>query len=319
MKNGLGIVIVNWNSGEQLSKCISSIYSAKKDNFDLNQIILIDNGSVDDSLKLIINYDLPLTIVKNPINIGFAKACNQGAKYSDSEYILFLNPDTRLYSDSLSIPIEFMEKIENKNIGIIGIQLIDDKGKAVKSCVKFPTFWMFVTKIFGLHHLFPPGLFPIYYMYDDDFNSSKIVDQVSGAFFLVRRSLFERIGGFDERFFVYFEDMDFSLIAQKIGYSSYYLASVRAYHKGGGATEQDKGTALFYYLRSGILYYYKHFKFFLASILTFLTLFVEPLTRIVFSIVDKSSAYKTKNVLKAYLLLWHSILTFPLAKLTKKH
>jgi N-acetylglucosaminyl-diphospho-decaprenol L-rhamnosyltransferase len=314
MKRGLDIIIVNWNSGEHLFRCINSIGSARKDNFNLNRIVIIDNASVDDSLKQI-NYDiLSIKLVRNPFNIGFAKACNQGAKYGDSEYILFLNPDVRLYEDSLDKPIEFMEREENKSIGIVGIQLVDDKGEVAKSCAKFPTFWMFLTKILGLHHLFPPGLFPIYYMYENDFSHSQFVDQVSGAFFLVRKSLFKELGGFDERFFVYFEDLDFSLMARKIGYMSYYLASVKAYHKGGGTTEQAKGITLFYYLKSEILYYYKHFNLFLASTLTFLTLIVELVTRVIFSFIYKHSIYKTKDVLRAYFLLWRSVLTFSLAK-----
>jgi len=307
MKKGLDIVIVNWNSGEYLSRCINSIGSARKDNFNLNKIVLIDNASVDDSLKQINYNGLPIKLIKNLFNLGFAKACNQGAKYSDSKYILFLNPDIRLYYDSLSSPIEFMERPENKNVGIVGIQLTNDKGEVTKSCIKFPTFWMFLTKIFGLHHLFPSGLLPIYYMYDFDFNSSKLVDQVSGAFFLVRRSLFEKLKGFDERFFVYFEDLDFSLRARRIGYSSYYLALVKAYHKGGGTTEYLKGVSLFYYLRSRILYCYKHFDIFQATILSFLTLFVEPITRIVFAILSKSSPYSIKDIIKAYFLIWSKI------------
>ena len=312
--NKLDIIIVNFNAGEQLYDCLKSIEEKADNQFLINQIIVVDNASSDMSIEKIRGFKLSLKIVMNKVNVGFAKACNQGAKYSDSKYILFLNPDIRLYYDSLSVPIEFMEKEENKNIGIIGIQLINDKGEVTKSCVKFPTFSMFLTKILGLHHLLPPGLSPIYFMYDFDFNSSRLVDQVSGAFFLVRRSLFEKLKGFDERFFVYFEDRDFSLMSKKIGYSSYYLALAKAYHKGGGTTEKAKGIALFYYIRSGILYYYKHFNLFSASMLTFLTLFVEPFTRIIFSFLYKSSLYKVRDVLRAYFLLWHSIFTFSLIK-----
>jgi len=300
------IVIVNYNTGEQLTNCLRSINDADKTHI-VEEVVVVDNSSTDRSLEGIQNINLKLRLIRNTKNLGFAKACNQGAKFSDSEYILFLNPDCQLRYDSLSVPIEFMEKEENKNIGIIGIQLINDKGEVTKSCIKFPTFWMFLTKIFGLHHLFPSGLLPIYYMYDFDFNSSKLVDQVSGAFFLVRRSLFEKLKGFDERFFVYFEDLDFSLRARRIGYSSYYLALVKAYHKGGGTTEYLKGVSLFYYLRSRILYCYKHFDIFQATILSFLTLFVEPITRIVFAILSKSSPYSIKDIIKAYFLIWSKI------------
>ena len=88
---------------------------------------------------------------------------------------------------------------------------------------------------------------------------SREVDQVMGAFFLVRQKLFEEWGGFDERFFVYLEDVDFSSRARRVGWRSFYMAGVKAYHKGGGTSEQIKSTRLFYSLRSRILYSYKHF------------------------------------------------------------
>lgn len=302
----LDIIIVNFNSGSQLSDCLKSIEKID-DKLLINQIIVVDNASTDGSIENIENFKLPLKIVKNQVNEGFAKACNKGAALGNSKYILFLNPDTKLYSDSISISIKFMENVENSNVGILGIKLVDDEGEVTGSCSKFPTFFMFLDKILGLHHLLPKGLVPIQY-YDFDFNESRIVDQVSGAFFLVRRSVFEKLKGFDERFFVYFEDLDFALRAKNIGYSSYYLALTKAYHKGGGTSKQINGIALFYFLRSQILYFYKHFNKFLASVLTFTTLFIEPITRLLFSIVNKSSAYKSKDVLQAYCLLWRSLI-----------
>jgi N-acetylglucosaminyl-diphospho-decaprenol L-rhamnosyltransferase len=314
MKKGLDLIIINWNSGGHLRECISSIASSQRSDFKLNSLILIDNASTDNSLGLVNCNNLPLKIIRNPVNIGFAKACNQGAKYGSSEFILFLNPDTRLYNNSLSEPIVFMKREDNKTIGIVGIQIVNEKEEVVRSFVKFPTFWMFIVKILGLHHLFPKGLFPIYYMYNSNVNESKFVDQVSGAFFLVRRSLFEKLEGFDERFFVYFEDMDFSIMAKKIGYQSYFLASAKVYHRGGGTTENLKGVSLFYYLRSRILYCYKHFDLFQATILSFLTLFIEPITRTIFAVLSKSSPYSIKDIIKAYFLIWSKILSFSFTK-----
>jgi len=109
---------------------------------------------------------------------------------------------------------------------------------------------------------------------------SRDVDQIIGAFFLVRRSLFDALGGFDPRFFVYFEEVDFSLRALQAGFRSYYLASSTAYHKGGGSSHQAKAARLFYSLRSRLLYGFKHFSFLDAFALALLTLTVEMAARL---------------------------------------
>jgi len=106
----LDIVIVNWNSGEQLKSCLESIVKTDKTGFELNKVVVVDNASSDNSLFGLEEIDLPLKIIRNSTNRGFAAACNQGAKESDADYLLFLNPDTVLFKDSLSKPIAFMEK-----------------------------------------------------------------------------------------------------------------------------------------------------------------------------------------------------------------
>lgn len=295
----LDIVIVNWNSGEQLNKCIDSIYKADKSGFELNQVIIVDNASSDESLSLLDRFNLPLKIIKNSLNCGFAAACNQGAKDSNTDYLLFLNPDAILFKNSLSKPILFMEEKVNKNIGIVGIQLVDENDNISRSCVRFPTLGGFTAKIFGLDILFPKlGIF----MNDWDHKEDRIVNHVIGAFFLLRRQLFESLGGFDERFFVYLEDIDFSYRAKQLGCSSYYLSSVQAYHKGGGSSEKVKDMRLFYSLRSRMLYGYKYFNVVSATFLTFCIFTIEPIARIALAIKRRSFT-DVLETLKAYKLL----------------
>jgi GT2 family glycosyltransferase len=298
----ISIIIVNWNSGGQLYGCLNSIYNAKKESFSLDRVIVIDNASTDGSLCGIEEIDLPLYIIRNSTNKGFAAACNQGAKMCSSDYLLFLNPDTMLFEDSLIKPIEFMEDSKHKKIGIVGIQLIDDKGGISRTCARFPSLKQFIIKILGLDLLFPK-LFSSHFMTEWDHKNDRFVDHVIGAFFLVRRELFEKLNGFDERFFVYLEDLDFSYRAKQLGYSCYYLTSAQAYHKGGGSSEKVKDIRLFYSLKSRILYGYKHFGRVSAVILTFLTLVIEPITRMIFAIIRRSPS-DVKETLKAYKMLW---------------
>jgi GT2 family glycosyltransferase len=300
----IDIIIVNWNAGQQLRECLESIITVDKEGFEIYNVVIIDNASSDGSLDSLEELKLPLIIIRNKENLGFAFACNQGAINSKADYLLFLNPDTRLSEDSLKVPITFMEQPENQHIGIVGIQLVDEEGRVNRTCARFPTPGRFFAKMLGLDRFFP-RVFPSHFMLEWDHCDSREVDQVMGAFFLVRRPLFKMLNGFDERFFVYFEDLDFSLRARQLGWSSYYLAGAQAYHKGGG-TSEIKAKRLFYSLRSRILYGYKHFSWTAATMLMLGTLFVEPLSRIVLAIAHGSSS-EIVETCRAYRMLWNSM------------
>jgi GT2 family glycosyltransferase len=301
----LSIVIVNWNAGSLLQDCVRSIEGARLEGFSLGQVVIVDNGSTDGSLDGLASTDLPLKIIKNADNKGFAAACNQGAQGSRADYLLFLNPDTRLFADSLSVPLAFMEAAQNQSVGICGIQLIDEHEEISRSCARFPTPRMFLSKIFGLDKLFP-RFFQSHFLEEWGHKENREVDHVIGAFFLVRRRLFEQLSGFDERFFVYLEDLDFSLRAKESGWASYYLADARAYHKGGGTSEQVKARRLFYSLRSRILYGYKHFTPARATFLLVSTLCFEPLIRLAYSLLQ--GAFKSASeTISCYLMLYRAL------------
>lgn len=297
MANSLYIIIVNWNSGNQLKDCISSIGHARHDCFILRDVIIVDNCSTDDSLHGVDQLGVPVTIIRNKENRGFAAACNQGAALASSGYLLFLNPDTLLSDDSLAKPIDFMQQPSNSGIGICGIRLVDEEGNASTSAARFPTLRVMAGKILGLTKLFP-SVFPAHLMTSSDLRESGFVDQVIGAFFLIRKDVFDLCGGFDERFFVYFEEVDLSLRAKQLGYSSYFLSEVSAFHKGGGCSERVKAARLFYSLRSRILYAQKHYSRIELVALVLLTVFELPL-RLVQGML-KASWSDIKNTFTAY-------------------
>ena len=298
----LSIIIVNWNSGSQLHSCINSIVE-----FGLplvNQIIVVDNGSTDGSEIDVEN--LPkVTLIRAGYNRGFAAACNQGAALASADYLLLLNPDTRLFENSLSTPLDFMDDENNANVGICGIQLVDEQGCASTSAARFPTLRVMAGKILGLNH-FLPNIFPAHLMSSSDLRKSSLVDQVIGAFFLIRKNVFDQCYGFDERFFVYFEEVDLSLRVKKLGYSSYFLADATAFHKGGGCSDQVEALRLFYSLRSRILYAHKHYGPVDFTILIFLTLIEFPL-RLSRGIL-RFSLSDVKNVISAYTQLCYEFL-----------
>lgn len=300
------IVIVNWNANQQLAECVVSI--AQYHHNLVASVVIVDNASSDNSLALVKSLPtlpFPLFVVENKENRGFAAACNQGAARAVSEYLLFLNPDTRLFESSLTVSTAFMEESKNQEVGIVGIQLIDDQNQVARSCARFPSLGMFVAQILGINRL--PGFWYLnVHMSGWAHDKTAAVDHVMGAFYLMRRSLFESLGGFDERFFVYLEDLDLSLRVQQAGYHSVFLAEAKAFHAGGGTSGQVKAARLFYSLRSRLLYAFKHFSPWRAWILVLITLGVEPVTRTFFSIVS-GELMGVDNTWRAYSMLWRNM------------
>ena len=302
----LAIVIVNWNAGVLLADAVASIAQCHQGL--VSSVIIVDNASTDDSLAQVeVMKDVPLQIriIRNIENRGFAAACNQGAALAKNEFVLFLNPDTRLFADSLTRAIAFMQQPSNSGIGICGIQLVDEEGNPSTSGARFPTLRVMTGKILGLTNLLP-NTFPAHLMPSSELCESGFVDQVIGAFFLIRRDVFDQCHGFDERFFVYFEEVDLSLRAKQLAYSSYFLSDVSAFHKGGGCSEQAKATRLFYSLRSRILYAYKHFPRSQAHLHLGLTLLVEPLTRSVHAL-GRLSANALAETLQGFAMVWRDL------------
>jgi GT2 family glycosyltransferase len=282
------IVIVNWNTGSQLRDCLQSISPACPASvLCLRQAVVIDNASVDGSADSLEDFPLPLTMIRNHENKGFAYACNQGAKVGASEYILFLNPDFRLFPDSLVKALRFLEGKQNERVGILGIQLVDENGVIQRNVARFPTPKSLFYQMLGLNRLWPRR-FPSHFMTDWDYQESREVDQVTGAFYLVRREVFEELKGFDERFFMYFEDLDLACRAKQAGWKSYYLADAQALHYGGGASYQVRAKRLYYVLNSRVSYIAKHFGAPSATRILVASLLVEFWARLGWSLVNLS-------------------------------
>lgn len=293
----IDVLIVNWNAGRQILECINSVNLFG--NSLVSDVIVIDNGSTDGS-DVIVEQSSKVKLIRAGENLGFGKACNLGAHYAKSDYLLFLNPDAALYADTLSKAFAYMEDLANTKVGICGVQLLDETGHVSRSCARFPSPFGFVAHAIGVDRFFPRlGHFMAEWGHTD----TRQVDHVIGAFFLVRRDLFNALEGFDERFFVYLEDLDFSYRAHQIGWCSVYLADVQAFHIGGGTSNQIKARRLFYSLRSRLLYSFKHFPWIGAFGVLLATLFVEPLSRSVLAI-SRGSLPAFKETWTAYGMLW---------------
>ena len=295
MLPSISIIIINWNSAHQLRECLEAIVKSDRHEFRLDKVIIVDNASTDRSLDGLEQLDLPIQMIRNSVNKGFGAACNQGAAVSNSDYILFLNPDTRVAEDSIDRAASFMDKSSAQKVGVVGIQLVDERGKIQRSCARFPSQINLWCSILGIDKLVKSPL-TSYMMTEWHHDNTQAVDHVMGAFYLIRNELFRSLQGFDENFFVYFEDLDLSYRVHQAGWSSYYLADTRSFHKGGGTSEKIKATRLFYSQRSRILYGYKHFNWFAATAIALATLTIEPLTRIGFALLKFSPSQATETI-----------------------
>ncbi len=276
----IDIIIVNWNSGLQLSYCIKSIIDSKTDGFKY-KIIIVDNGSIDGSL-IIDNKFQDVVVIKNNKNLGFGAACNQAIKLSNSKFILLLNPDAEIKVNTLSICFDLMNS--NLNWSVLGLKQIRSDGSVLKSCSRFPSLKQYFNQITGLSILFP-SIFPQNIMAEWDHNSSKIVDHVMGSFMFIRREILEDVGYFDEAYFVYLEDIDLSKRIANAGGIVFFNSDNSIIHEGGGTSSQIIATRTFYSLHSRLVYINKYFSFVEKVIIYFLMIFIEPLTRIVYLVV----------------------------------
>ncbi|GJE57277.1 glycosyltransferase family 2 protein [Methylobacterium thuringiense] len=249
----IDVVIVNWNAGDQLRTCIRSL-AASANAADLH-VVVVDNASSDGSAEGLDAERLALTVLSNPDNLGFGKACNQGAALGRSGTILFLNPDTEATRDG--IPAALAAFRSRPDAGIVGARLVDEDGTTHRTCARTPTACGLVANAAMLDRLLP-RLVRQHFMTEWDHADSRPVDAVMGAFLMMPRPLFEGLGGFDERFFVYFEDTDLCVRVLASGRSVNHAADAVVLHRGQGTTGQVRDRRLFYFLRSQVLFTAKH-------------------------------------------------------------
>jgi O-antigen biosynthesis protein len=236
----ISVIIVNYNVKELLEQCIISILSASKNL--KTEIIVVDNNSFDGSVEHIkkkFNDVSSLKIIASPINLGFAKANNLGAREAKGEYLLILNPDTVLQEDTLEKSLDFYKN--TAGTGALTCKLILPNGRLDLACRRsFPTPAVAVYRILGLSRLFPKsktfGKYNLTYL---DENSTYEVDAIVGAFMLIKKDIYDKMNGFDEEYFMYGEDLDLCYRIKKAGYKIYYYPQTSIIHYKGESTKKS--------------------------------------------------------------------------------
>lgn len=253
MKNiDVSIIIVKYKCDEYLIKCVESI---KKHTHDIEfEIIIIDNDKE---------------------NIGLARAWNKGAKKAKGKYLLFLNPDTILLNNSIKILADFLDK--NNNVGIVGPKLFNSEKKDRQlSFCRLPNFIYSLFAFSPLKSLFPNNFFWKKYIYFNENLSNPLeVEVVSGAVMMIKKNVFEEVGGFDEKLFLYFEENDLSWRLKIIGFINYYIPQAEIIHFGGKSS--DINITNKYYCDSRKYFFNKYFGKIKGTLINSFILFLEKI------------------------------------------
>lgn len=229
----LRIVIVSWNVAGLLERCLLSLPAACQDlEWDC---VVVDNDSADESTGVvqgIMDRDERFDLIINKENTGFANACNKGAANHHARYVLLLNPDTECPQGSLT---ELVRVADNKPLaGVIGPQLVYPDGTSQESVRRFPSLSDQSLILLKWHH-FLPGLksFQRYFCRDLLKEKGQSVDQVMGACFLVRSDCWDQLKGLDQRYFIWYEEVDFCKQAVVDGWIIWYEPAIKVVHHGG--------------------------------------------------------------------------------------
>lgn len=234
----LSIIIVNYNAGAFLDDCLRSVEVAAKGL--PAEVVVVDNCSTDRSVDAFEQRFPHFRLIRNESNAGFAKANNQALATVTGRFVLFLNPDTVVPPDCFSKCLKFMDA--HPHAGAMGVKMVNGNGVYLKESKRgFPAPGVAFWKMTGLTALFPRSrIFARYYLGHLNEEQDHEVEVLSGAFMLVKKQALDLTGGFDERFFMYAEDIDLSYRITRAGFRNYYYAGTTLLHYKGGSTQKDR-------------------------------------------------------------------------------
>ena len=246
----LTIVIINWNTKEDLLSCLSSIWEEL--GGVEKEVFVVDNGSKDGSAEAV-RKEHPLTkVLENETNLGFAKAVNLALRQMKGRYALLLNPDTRLKKESTERLISFMD--DHPMVGVAGAQLLNPDGSKQNSIANFPTLATELLNKSLLRWFFPekfPGK-------ERDYAEPIEVDSVIGACMMVRQETLKQVGLLDEDYFLFLEETDWCYRIREAGWKIYHVPQAEIIHFQGKSAGAEKGKARLEYYRSRYHFFRKN-------------------------------------------------------------
>jgi len=256
-KRKVSVLLVNYNVKQYLLHSIQSILQSQYDGEI--EIIIVDNHSFDGSVAEVKSRFPEIPVIENADNSGFGKAVNQATKAASGEYYLILNPDTVIQENTIAVLAQYM--VDHPEVGLVGPKILNADGSLQLACKRsFPTIGVALPKLLGLTKLFPKskwaGKYNLTYL-DPDLNHE--VDAVSGSCMFVASSIFQELDGFDERFFMFGEDLDLCYRIQKSGHKIHYVPDTQIIHYHGESVKTAPYDSINAFYQAMILFSQKHF------------------------------------------------------------
>jgi N-acetylglucosaminyl-diphospho-decaprenol L-rhamnosyltransferase len=265
MTPDLSIVIVSYNVCDLLADCLDSI---RADGVRITgrdtgppdgaqaEVIVVESGSSDNTAAMLRESYPWVSVIEPGRNTGFAGGNNLGIAASRGRYALALNPDTRVLDGALATMIDYMDA--HPDVGALGPGLLNPDGTIQPSRRRFPTLWTALCEDTVFMPLAPRRMFDRYFMRDTDDAETVEVDWVQGTALLARREVIEQVGGFDEQFFMYSEEVDWQRRIKAAGWRIVHLPDAQVIHLGGKSSEQVGARRDIYYHTSKASYFAKH-------------------------------------------------------------
>lgn len=249
----ISIIIVSYKVKELLRNNLEALFESQG---DLSQeIFVVDNNSGDGSVEMV-RKDFPqVNVIANSENLGFAAANNQAIRRCSGKYVLLLNPDMQVFPDTLEKMVSWMD--HHPEAGVAGCKLVNEQGEVIPHLRKFPGFWDQLAIVLKLPHLFPFVL-NRYIPKNIDYNQEQEVDSIRGSFFMIRGEVLKELEGLDERYFIWFEEVDLCRHLKETGWKVMYTPEVQCRdHIGKSFTQVPKGRTQKYFRDSMLKYFRK--------------------------------------------------------------
>ncbi|MDI6839253.1 MAG: glycosyltransferase family 2 protein [bacterium] len=281
MKEEISVIIVTWNSGEYIEGCLKALglepASPSQGGYE---IILVDNHSLDITVDLVRKNFLGVRIIENFSNVGLSRAINQGAKISNGRYLLILNPDVVVMEDTVKKLYQFMQ--EREEIGACGPRFLWPTGRIQPSCREFPNFSNLFLEFIGIGRIMRFSKWKMGYF---NHNSAREVDQPAGSCLLVRKEIFNKVGGMNESYPFFMNDVDLCYKIKRMGYKLHFVPEANVIHYLGGSTRKVRRKMILEEHLSIYRYLRDHFNnYFLIALYGFLLL-ISSFYRILFSLI----------------------------------
>ena len=248
----ISIIIVSWKVKEKLRENLAALFANSHEvSFE---VFVVDNNSADGTVEMLRREFSLVRVIANDENAGFAKANNQAIKEANGNFVLLLNPDMKIKSDTLIKMTEWMKQTPQASVA--GCRLLNKKNETIKQVRRFPTVWDQLAIVLKLPHLFPKIL-DHYIIADFDYDKPARVDSIRGGFFMMRKEMIKRVGFLDEQFFVWFEEVDYCRRVREAGGEVWYTPAAECLDYVGQSFKQVPRGIAQRYFRDSMLKYFK--------------------------------------------------------------